>query len=152
MDIKDAVFAATQNYSKLVLIVGLPKSGKTSLLSSYASSLGTSVINVNMYLAERLLELNKRERTTHVHQILSQLKADANNPLLLDNTEILFDRHLALDPIRLLQQLARNQAVVASWGGRILDGKLTYATSSHPEFVSKNEDEVDAVIINMEGL
>lgn len=86
---------------------------------------------------------------THATSVFSDLVSDKNGPLLLDNTEIIFDQTLALDPIRLLTHLARKVPVVATWSGNYLDGKLTYAIPSHPEYSSI--DEVDAVIINMDA-
>ncbi|MCL4079017.1 BREX-3 system P-loop-containing protein BrxF [Coriobacteriia bacterium Es71-Z0120] len=43
-------------------------------------------------------------------------------------------RALQQDPLRLLQGLPRNKTVVAAWNGTIVDGYLTYAGPSHPEY------------------
>ena len=148
-DITNALVAAKRHYSKLVLLVGLPGSGKTTLLSSFSKASGLPVHNVNLHVSSSLLDLTKRQRVTHATSVLSDLVSDKNGPVLLDNTEIIFDQTLALDPIRLLTHLARNVPVVATWSGNYLDGKLTYATLSHPEY--RSIDEVDAVIINMDA-
>lgn len=148
-DVENAVATATESYSKLVLIVGPDGSGKTTLLSSFSKASGVPVYNVNLRVSSALLDLTERQRMTHAASVLSNLVSDKNGPLLLDNTEIIFDQTLALDPIRLLTQLARNVPVVATWSGKYLDGKLTYAIPSHPEH--RSIDEVDAVIINMDA-
>jgi hypothetical protein len=54
--------------------------------------------------------------------------------VLLDNLEILFDVSLKLDPLRCLQDLARDTTIVAAWDGTVTAGYLTYATPDHPEY------------------
>jgi len=148
-DIAAALNTTTQQYTKLVLVVGPPGSGKTTLLSSFSKASGVPVHNVNLDVSSSLLDLTERQRMTHAASVLSDLVSGKNGPVLLDNTEIIFDQTLALDPIRLLTQLSRNVPVVATWSGKYLDGKLTYAIPSHPEH--RSIDEVDAVIINMDA-
>jgi len=53
---------------------------------------------------------------------------------MLDNLEILFDVSLKLDPLRCLQDVARDRTVVAAWNGAVTAGHLTYATPDHPEY------------------
>ena len=66
-----------------------------------------------------------------------------------DNLEILFDKDLKQDPLRLLQSLSRNRSVVASWNGKKLKGKLTYAELDHPEY--RGYDLDDTLIVCMDG-
>lgn len=148
-DITNALVAAKRNYFKLVLLVGLPDSGKTTLLTSFSKASGLPVHNVNLHVSSSLLDLTERQRMTHATSVFFDLVSDKNGPVLLDNTEIIFDKTLPLDPIRLLTQLAKNVPVVATWSGKYLDGKLSYAIPFHPEY--RSIDEVDAVIVNMEA-
>ena len=53
--------------------------------------------------------------------------------LLLDNTEILFNRALKQDPLRLLQHLSRNRSVIATWLGVYKSQHLENVVPSHPE-------------------
>lgn len=69
--------------------------------------------------------------------------------MVLDNLEILFDKDLQQDPLRLLQSISRNRAVVASWNGSINSGRLLYAEPGHPEY--RSYDTVDALIVSMDG-
>ena len=68
-------------------------------------------------------------------------------PVILDNLEILFDNALQQDPLRLLQSISRNRAVVASWNGIVNSGRLLYAETGHPEY--RSYDSIDALIVDM---
>jgi hypothetical protein len=81
--------------------------------------------------------------------ILDQIADQAQAPVVLDNLEILFDKDLQQDPLRLLQSISRNRAVVASWNGIMNSGRLLYAETGHPEY--RSYDSVDALIVGMDG-
>jgi hypothetical protein len=135
-------------YYRLVLLVGETGSGKTDVLRDVADDFGTSVININLALSSELLELTAKQRSLRLPGILDQIADQAQSPVVLDNLEILFDKDLKQDPLRLLQGISRNRAVVASWNGTATGGKLLYAETAHPEYHSY--DSVDALIVEME--
>ena len=54
--------------------------------------------------------------------------------MLLDNIELLFDASLALDPLRLLEEISRNWTLVVAWPGHVEGGWLIYARPGHPEY------------------
>lgn len=136
-------------YHRLVLLVGETGSGKTAVLQDIAKEFGSSVINVNLALAGELLELTARQRSLRLPGILDQIVDQVQSPVILDNLEILFDMDLQQDPLRLLQSISRNRAVVASWNGSISFGKLLYAETGYPEY--RSYDSVDALIVGMDG-
>ena len=75
--------------------------------------------------------------------LVERLAREHESPVILfDNVELLFAPALQLDPLRLLQQTARNRTVVAAWNGRVDDGSLTYAEPSHPEYRRYATDEI----------
>lgn len=141
--------AAEGLYHRLVLLVGETGSGKSSVLRSVAEELGTSVINVNLALSSELLELTAKQRSLRLPGILDQIAQKAQSPVVLDNLEILFDKDLKQDPLRLLHGISRNRAVVASWNGTMNSGRLLYAETGHPEY--RSYDSVDALIVGMDG-
>ena len=147
--IKRSLQAAEGLYHRLVLLVGETGSGKTGVLREVAEELGTSVINVNLALSGELLELTAKQRALRLPGILNQIENNAHSPVVLDNLEILFDKDLKQDPLRLLQGISRNRAVVASWNGISIGGRLLYAETGHPEY--RSYESVDALIVNMEG-
>jgi DNA polymerase III delta prime subunit len=147
--IKRSLHAADGQYHHLVLLAGQSGSGKTRMLHKVAEDLGTSVININLALSHELLDLTNRQRSLRAASILDQIVDKAGSPVVLDNLEILFDRELKQDPLRLLQGISRNRSVVASWNGIVDSGRLMYAEPGHPEY--RCYEQVDALIVNMDG-
>ena len=147
--IKRSIQAAEGLYHRLVLLVGETGSGKTCVLRDIAEELGSSVINVNLSLSGELLELTAKQRSLRLPGIIDQIADKAQSPVVLDNLEILFDDELKQDPLRLLQGISRNRAVVASWNGSMNSGRLLYAETGHPEY--RCYDSVDALVVCMDG-
>ena len=133
-EIWDVLPRTRDSYYKLVLAVGPARRGKTATLIALSCQHQWPRVNVSLRLSERLLELTQRQRATRVAGILEDmLRAEKSDVVLLDNIELLFAEELAQDPLRLLQVLSRNRAIVAAWPGGF-DGKyLTYAEPSHAE-------------------
>jgi len=147
--IKRSVHAAEGLYHRLVLLVGEPGSGKTSILRDIADEFGSSIVNVNLELSSGLLELTAKQRALRLPGMLDKIADQTQSPVVLDNLEILFDKDLQQDPLRLLQGISRNRTVVASWNGTMNSGRLLYAETGHPEY--RSYDAVDALIVNMDG-
>lgn len=147
--VKRSLQAAEGLYHRLVLLVGESGSGKTGVLRGIAAEFGSSVVNVNLALSSELLELTEKQRSLRLPGILDQIADKAQAPVVLDNLEILFDKNLRQDPLRLLQGISRNRAIVASWNGTMNSGRLVYAETGHPEY--RNYDSVDALIVGMDG-
>lgn len=147
--IKRSLQAAEGLYYRLVLLVGKTGSDKSKILRCIAEEFCTSVINVNLVLSSELLELTAKQRALRLPGLLDQLTDKAPNPVILDNLEILFDKSLQQDPLRLLQSVSRNRTVMASWNGIINSRWLLYAETGHPEY--RIYDSVDALIVGMDS-
>lgn len=134
---------ARELYHRLVLLVGPAGAGKTAALQGVRARLDVPSLSVNLQLSLRLLDLAERQRTLHIHELLTEIVDVANaEATLLDNIEILFDVKLKQDPLRLLQGLSRNRTMVAAWNGEAARGRLTYAVPGHPEFRQYPTDEL----------
>lgn len=144
----DAIRNAAGQYFRLLVLAGPPGSGKTVALQSVAQKLGCPLVNVNLELSKRMLELTRTQRSRHVERLLKEVVAAVpGDVVLLDNLEILFDPALEVEPLRLLQVSSRNRTIVASWNGSFRDGTLTYAEPGHPEFIQFKQ--TDAVVIQV---
>lgn len=138
-EIEGKVGQAAMLYFRLVLAVGPVGAGKSALLKTLKDSTEAPLLNVNLQLSRRLLELGERSRIVRLPGILDDLieaEAGGADTVLLDNTELLFDPALEQDPLRLLQNLSRHRTIVAAWLGSVRNGVLTYAEPDHPEYRS----------------
>jgi ABC-type lipoprotein export system ATPase subunit len=131
----DKIAIAHELYHRLIFVVGPAGSGKTQVLRGVSERTSGSLVNVNLKLSQGLLDLSERRRALQAPRILSDIIVRApNEPILLDNIEILFDVHLQLDPLKLLQKESRNKTIVAAWNGSVSGGELRYAEPWHSEY------------------
>lgn len=122
-------------YHRLVIVVGPSRSGKTTALQQVHDAANIPLINVNLELSKRLLDLTERQRALQIPNLLDQFVGETgHDEALLDNNEILFDIQLKQDPLRLFQGLSRSRTIVMSWNGRTNEECLFYAKPDHPEF------------------
>jgi hypothetical protein len=137
-------------YYRLVLIVGLQGSGKTSALREVAERKGVPLINVNLEISRALLGLTHKQRPLQVSRLLDEIASSKGGEiLLLDNIEVLFEPSLQIDPLRLLQGLSRNHVVLAAWSGALGHGRLVYAEPRHPEY--RSYEAKDLILVTHES-
>jgi len=126
---------AAELYHRLLLLVAPAGAGKTTALNSVRDLTAAPLVNVNLELSRRMLELTERQRALRLPELLKNVIGSGKNEMiLLDNIEVIFDVGLKQDPLRLLQGLSRNKTVVAAWNGTIVENSLIYATQGHPEY------------------
>ncbi len=147
--IKQSLQTADGLYHRLVLLVGESGSGKTEVLREFAEEIGTEVININLLLSAELLGLSETHRGLHLPEILDKIVDKEETTVVLDNIEILFDQRLKQDPLKLLQLMSRNRAVLAAWNGKIEQGRLIYAETGHPEY--RQCDGKELLFVGMNG-
>ena len=128
---------------QLIIIAGPAGSGKTALLQEITRSKGYPLINVNHQLSARLIELSLIQRKLNASQLMIKIVSVAGSgPVLLDNTELLFDTSLKLDPIALLKKISRNRTLIITWSGVVEDNHLKYARQGHPEYGSYDIEDI----------
>ena len=122
-------------YHRLMIVAAPTGSGKTRTLQEVYQRTSAPLINVNLELSRRMLDLTERQRALQLPRLLGEIVNETGGDVaLLDNIEILFDVALKQDPLRLLQGLSRNKTIVVSWNGSIENDFLTYAVPGHPEY------------------
>lgn len=138
--IRHLIPKATELYHRLILVVAPAGAGKSEALRGVAERPGAPLVDLNLELSRRLLELTERQRKLQASRLVGELVAEAaaregaNGVVLLDNTEILFDVSLAIDPLRLLEDVSRNWTLVVAWRGHVDGDHLEYACPGHPEY------------------
>lgn len=149
--VAEQIEMARQLYHRLVIVAGPPRSGKTSALHDLHEERGWPLVNINLALSEKLLELTAKQRALRVARIVDDVvQEQAGDTVLLDNIEMLFHPDLKQDPLRLLQSLSRNRTIVATWRGAQIGSSLTYAAPDHPEF--RRFEDPQALIVSSGGV
>ncbi|MEW6106735.1 MAG: BREX-3 system P-loop-containing protein BrxF [Bacillota bacterium] len=112
-------------YYRLVLVTAPSGAGKTRLLQEVSKRTGAPLLNINLELSHRMLDLTRRQRAMQSPGLLSETVYETkSNVVLLDNIELLFDVELKQDPLRILQGISRNKTIVAAWNGSVIGGYL----------------------------
>ena len=138
---------AAELYHRLVILVAPAGAGKTVALQDVHARTAAPLVNVNLELSRRMLDLTERQRALQLPRLLAEIVgASAADVVLLDNVEVLFDVSLKQDILRLLQELSRNKTVVAAWSGSIDGEHMVYATPDHPEY--KRYSIRDFLVVN----
>ena len=130
--------------SKLILLAGPSHSGKTKLLRELGSKLNIEPLNVGLELGRRLAATPNNKRGFSAGELLREIadKERTEDPLLLDNLELLFEPGLQINPLDLVRRLAHSKRVVAIWPGELRGDRLVYADMSHPEHRDYSQDGV----------
>lgn len=138
-------------YHRLVMLVAPPGAGKTNALQDVHKRTAAPLINVNLELSRRMLDLTERQRALQLPRLLTEVVgAYDGDVILLDNIEVLFDVSLKLDPLRLLQGLSRSKTIVAAWAGCSDGVQMVYATPDHPEY--RRYPVRDILVVNSEAV
>jgi hypothetical protein len=134
----DVVSGAESQYHKLVILAGRSGAGKTRLLRGISATLNIPLVNLNLQVSKQLLSLTIRQRTLKAEETaLGVVDTESSTRLCLDNTEMLFESSLHLNPLLFLQSISRNRVVVASWNGEFGNGVLTFGYPGHPDFFTE---------------
>ena len=129
--------------SKLILLVGPSRSGKTQLLKQLGAKRNVKPLNVGLEMGRRLAATPNNKRAFAAGELLREIAdTQAADELLLDNLELLFQPSLHINPLDLIRRLAHSKRVVAVWPGALRGDRLIYADMSHPEHRDCSRDGV----------
>jgi hypothetical protein len=134
----DTIRSTKGAYHKLTIIAGPSGAGKTRLLAQVATDLQLPCINLSLLLSQRLLSQTRRQRALRAEEVaIEVIDEHIQAGLCLDDTELLFDSTLSLNPLTFLQDISRNRLIVASWNGVLAVGQLRFGSAGHPDFFSQ---------------
>ena len=130
--------------SKLIMLVGPSRSGKTQLLRQFGAQRNIEPLNAGLELGRRLAATPNSKRSFSAGPLLREIadRKSTDDPLLLDNLELLFEPSLQINPLDLVRMLAHSKRVVAIWPGELRGDRLVYADMSHPEHRDYSRDGV----------
>ena len=130
--------------SQLILLVGPSRSGKTQLLRQLSAKFNIEPLNVGLELGRRLASTPNSKRGFSAGELLREIadRERTEDPLLLNNLEVLFEPSLQINPLDLVRRLAHSKRVVAVWPGELRGDRLVYADMSHPEHRDYSRDGV----------
>ena len=74
-------------YHRLILVVDPSGSRKTKALREVAEGTGARLVNVNLELSRRMLELTARDRALRLPDLLDEVVGRSHPLVLLDNVE-----------------------------------------------------------------
>lgn len=150
-ELKKLAGSLSDKYYKLILLVGVSGTGKTSLINEICGDNAYRYVNLSLALSEKLKEVPIRERGYYVQDFLDDVvRSNPGDFLVLDNIEIIFSKHLQIEPLGALKNIAKYRKTIVAWQGRIKNGSLTYAEPIHEDYVKYSLDELECLYINME--
>ena len=137
-------------YNKLVLIVGLPHSGKTNTLKQFEGR-NTHYCNLGLEVSERLLDHTIEGRRDAIDTLFSEYITNYRDKVLLfDNIELLFDPDLGVEVLDLFLKLSRHVVCVVAWTGEVSDDVLRYGEPGYWGYKSYNVKGIEVIDLNGE--
>ena len=137
--LKDAIEKAKENENKLILIVGLPGSGKSKLIHEYSKDSGIPILDLDNIF---------KDTTNNIAEVMDNFLVTYNKDvLLLDNKKILYAKDSNIDMLSFLKNLAEKLIVVATWDGKVDNNKLIHIRSKLPTDLTYSLDNEQLTII-----
>jgi hypothetical protein len=149
-EFKRLIALLPKKYYKLLLLVGSSGGDNISFINEICSdnAYRYRYINLNYALSKRLKEIPIGERGYYVYECIDNIVDDNESDfLVLDHIEIIFSKHLQIEPLRTLKNIAKYRKVISAWPGHIKDGYLTYAEPWHKEHVRYSLSKLECLYI-----
>jgi chromosomal replication initiation ATPase DnaA len=151
----EAIAASAHDRHKLILVLGSFGTGKTRLLQATAAEIEGVRVNLNLVLAERLLQLPRSRYAdgVTVHQEIDQLCNELSRneqPLLVDNVEMLFSPQLGqVNPVDTFKRVSRQRPIILALAARRDGNHAEYSTLGRSDYLRMEIG--DYVVIDLEA-
>ena len=100
-----------------------------------------------------MLSQTRRQRALKAEEVATEIiNEHLRSGLCLDDTELLFDSTLQLNPLVFLQDVSRNRLIVATWNGIVTGGQLRFGQTGHPDYFSQTVNGYPVVSVGEEKL
>ena len=137
--LKDAIEKAKENENKLILIVGLPGSGKSKLIHEYSKDSGIPILDLDNIF---------KDTNNNIAEVMDNFLVTYNKDvLLLDNKKILYTKDSNIDMLSFFKNRAEKLVVVATWNGKVDNNKLIHIRSKLPTDLTYSLDNEQLTII-----
>jgi hypothetical protein len=113
----------------LTILTRYADSGLHERVLQFGRSRRLARVSLSQVLAQYLMEVSVPDRVRAVQEFC----LEGAEGCLLDHIEILFDPQLQVDPLRWLEQRARDREIFVVWPGEYDGQKLSHAEPGHPE-------------------
>lgn len=143
--LSSAITQASRYHEQLVLVTGAAAS---HLVGEYSQPNSVPLINLGVEFSEKLLDVSVEDWPKKSAGLFTDLlvRVEAKT-ILLDRIEVIFDRNLALDPLKLLKANSKNITLVAVWPGAKTESALTYAIPNHPEYRCYKQADIKEIAV-----
>lgn len=150
LNISNLISVASKKYHRLILVVGLPFSGKTRVLEEFRVEADAVYINIGLELSEGLLDYASDKRKNVLFTLFNKVVENQEGKVLLfDNIEVLFDPDLDVNVLDLFLKASRHRVCVVAWSGVVVDGVLRFG---EPGFWGYRSYSIgDVVVIDLNG-
>jgi hypothetical protein len=111
------------------------------------------LVSMDDVVCEPLLPLSMAVRAEQVNGLIDMtLQAYMPGPVLVTDTDVLFEPSLQLDPLLLFQRTSRLLPLVVTWAGTFEHGQLSYAVPEHLHYhLWRNIDLCTDCIIQLDN-
>ena len=143
------LIAMTKNqYYKLLLLVGISGSGKTTILRQIAQKENYQYINLNYELSRQLIDFPGEEQNRLIErEVEAIINSSPKDTLLLDNIELIFAKDFNLNPLQMLKSQSRKKTLIVGWNGEYDGRLLTFGRKGDDEYEEYNKNVLSEIYI-----
>lgn len=127
-ELQNKILAVENCQEKLILLVGMPGSGKSKVLRELACDNRFRVVDCQFLLTNEFIETLPQDRQEEAPRIIGeQLDALDVEVIVLEGVEKFFRPVFCLEPLPLLRELSKKRCIIAAWPGRLETDSIIYA-------------------------
>lgn len=128
--------------SSSLIIVSLTQEDNLNVIEQ---ALGTKFTNASRTLAEQLAAMSRKERRFQIEPLVSRMISQSNDIAYVSRINLLFDKSLNVDPLKLFHVAAKKKPIVLQWPGNCDSSGLSYAKPGLPDHKSYKLNEFQDV-------